>query len=357
MVGPSELAKLIVSPAPIDLTSGESVDLSVKGEDAYGNEVSVKPDFLVQPSELGTISAKGVLSAGKAGIGSLVASVSTIRVSTPVRVNVGPLVNLKIELPQGKILAGKTYRLKAVGYDAGGNQIPVEPVWAATPSIGDIDQTTGVFHAIKSGHGLVTAYSGKIETVRAIAVGPGEAYSLFIEPNPVTVKSGHIQKFKVTGFDVKGNKVNVSEAAMNWNLLGGIGVFEAPGTFRGTTMGKGKVTVGIGSLLAESYVTVVPGTPDMSNSRVWLTYPLLPADGKSFSEVVVDVRDRYNNPVPDVQVTLVSNRQNDKIAQPPKTNQEGAARGKVSSNESGTAVISAVVKGRTFLDTATVTFK
>ena len=356
-VKPAELAKLTVSPKQISLKSGQSLDLSVTGEDAYGNEVPVKPDLSLQPPELGTVSPKGTFTAAKADQGTLVASVNNLQVSTPVTVNAGPFEGLNIELPKEEIMAGKTYQLQAVGYDAGGNQVQVEPKWAVTPNVGEIDQTTGVFDAGKAGKGLVTARSGGVVAEKPIEVHPGELYSLFLEPNPVTVQSNTTQQFKVQGYDVKKNQVNVSESAMEWNVVGGIGEVEAPGKFLGTKMGKGKVTAGVGNLLAESYVTVVPGTPDMDNSRVRVTYPMLPANGQSSSEVIVEVRDYYNNPVPDVQVTLVSNRQTDNIEQPPKTNAQGSARGKVSSNDPGPAVISAVWQGKTFLDTAKVTFE
>jgi hypothetical protein len=190
-----------------------------------------------------------------------------------------------------------------------------------------------------------------------VEVQPGRLYTLFIEPNPVTVKANVVQAFEVKGFDVKENQVPISASGLNWGVLGGVGVFENAGMFRGTSMGRGKVTAGVDDLIAEAYVTVIPGEPDAGNSRVRITHPTLPADGSAFSEVILEVRDFHNNPVPGVKVTLVASRQGDKVVQPPETDARGQARGRISSAQAGTTTISAVVRGLTFVDTSEVKFE
>lgn len=186
---------------------------------------------------------------------------------------------------------------------------------------------------------------------------PGELYDLFVEPNPVTVKSGTIQEFALSGLDVEENTVSVSPTAAKWSTTGGIGVFEKPAAFLGTKMGRGKVTATVGDDVAEAYVTVIPGEPDPANSSILVTYPTLPADGSTFSELIIDVRDSHGNPVPEAHVILVSSRQADKMVQPPATSQQGLARGRISSKKAGSSVVRAIVDGATFPDTAEVTFK
>ena len=122
-------------------------------------------------------------------------------------------------------------------------------------------------------------------------------------------------------------------------------------------MGKGKVVAHSGSLLAEAYVTVVPGAPKVTNCRIRVTYLTLLADGKSYSEIIVEVRDANYNPVPGVTVTLVSSRQNDVITQPGPTGAAGTTRGRISSTEVGLATVRAVVDGAAFVDTARISFE
>jgi hypothetical protein len=88
-----------------------------------------------------------------------------------------------------------------------------------------------------------------------------------------------------------------------------------------------------------------------------VTHPVLPGDGQAFSEIILEIRDHHNNPVPDVQATLVSGRQIDNIAQPPKTDQQGRTRGRISSTQPGTSIISVVIQGQTIRDTDRVTFE
>ena len=149
----------------------------------------------------------------------------------------------------------------------------------------------------------------------------------------------------------------LSEAAVEWDTIGGIGLIEKPGVFRGTQMGKGKVVAHSANLLAEAYVTVVPGAPRVTNCRLRATYLTLLADGKSYSEIIVEVRDANYNPVPGVKVTLVSSRQNDMITQPGATSATGTTRGRISSTEAGLATVRAVVDGAAFVDTAHITFE
>jgi hypothetical protein len=204
---------------------------------------------------------------------------------------------------------------------------------------------------------MVVAYGHGLTAEKVLEVKPGVLHRFFIEPNPVDVQSNMTQTFKIKGFDIKDNAVEVAVSALSWNQVGDIGVFEEPGVFRGTRMGRGKVTAGLGGLSAEVYVNVVPGRPDPANSRIRVTHPVLPGDGQAFSEIILEIRDHHNNPVPDVQATLVSSRQIDSVAQPPKTDQQGRTRGRISSTNPGTSVISVVIQGQTIRDTDRVTFE
>jgi hypothetical protein len=312
--------------------------------------------FTIRPQELGVFDKDARFTALKVGSGQLLAVVGDIETSVPVNIESGVLKTLGIELPDQDILAGKTYQLESSGYDLGQNVVPVTVEWAVTQNVGRIEKQTGIFHAQKAGKGLVIVRSGEIVAMKPIEVKPGELYNLFIEPNPITVKADAVQAFEVSGFDIEDNPVSISVSSVDWDVIGGIGKFEQPGVFRGTKMGKGKVVARIGILLAESYVSIISGVPELSNSRIRIAHPTLPADGKSYSEVLLDIRDKYHNPVSGVRVNLVSSRQTDTITQPAESDNRGMTRGRISSTQPGTSVIRAVVDGVAFVDTAQITF-
>ena len=353
-----DLEKIVISPEQIKLKSGEQVQIAVHGLDAFDNRLAVSPRYTLAPADLGSMNTPMMnLTALAAGQGRLSATVDDISASVPIEVAPGAPTTIRINLPEQKIMANKTYQLTATGYDMGQNVVPVNVQWAVTQNIGAIDRQSGNFHARKAGKGMLVAYSGRIVATQNIEVHPGDLYSLFIEPNPVTVRSDTLQTFTAIGFDMEENAVPLSEAAVEWDTIGGIGLIEKPGVFRGTRMGKGKVVTHSGGLLAEAYVTVVPGAPKVTNCRMRATYLTLLADGKSYSEIIVEVRDANYNPVPGVKVTLVSSRQNDMITQPGATSATGTTRGRISSTEAGLTTVRAVVDGAAFVDTARIAFE
>jgi plastocyanin len=353
-VEPAELAGIVILPRNIELSAGDKVDIRAVGHDAYGNAIPIEPELSVEPAALGYFT-QGLFVAGMAGRGELHASDRGIRGSIPVKVEEGGLSYLQIELPK-TLMAGKAYDLNAVGYDAGCNVVSAEPRWAVTEDIGKIDPSTGELYVGKTGRGVVVAYADGVISERVIDVSPGKLDGLFLSPNPVTIKAGETHDFEVYGFDGEGNKVSVSKSAVEWSIAGRVGEIEDRGQFIGKVMGHGKVVARLDGKTAESYVTVTPGVPDPENSRIRISYPMLPADGSAHSDVIIEVRDAYNNPVPGAQVTVVSSRSGDVLIQPPETNDRGLARGRISSEEPGDSTLHAIVGERTIVDTEQVNF-
>ncbi|MGD9064975.1 MAG: hypothetical protein PVI42_12675 [Desulfobacterales bacterium] len=355
---PGKLMEIIALTKEIVLASGQQSQIETYGLDEFGNRLSIEPSFQILPEELGKIeSEKSLFTSEKAGSGRIKASVEAVTAEIPIRVEAGALSSMAIQLPESEFMAGKTYALTAIGYDPGKNIIPVSSRWAVSQDIGTIDAKTGLFNAKKAGNGMLIAYSGDIMTTEIIEVKPGDLYSLFLNPNPVAVKSDTLQPFQVNGFDVEENRLQLSQSAVDWDVIGDTGLIEKPGIFRATRLGKGKVVARTGNLLAEAYVTVVPGEPETANCRIRVMHPTLPAGGDSFSDVIVEVRDKYHNPVPGITVTLVSSRQTDEIIQPEATKENGMSRGRVSSRQKGGSIIRGVIAGTSFSDTAVVEFE
>ena len=356
-VAPAALVQISVVPDMLALKAGEKQRLKIAGRDAFGNLKAFTPAFDISPDTLGALIDGTQFEAHKAGRGKMTIHAGGVERVVPIEITPGALANIEIQAPETKIKAGKTYRFKAQGYDAQRNKIAVDASWAVTPDVGRMEKESGLFHAQKTGTGIVVAYAQGLAGDLRITVSSGDLASLFIQPNPVTVTSNRNQRFTLEGLDVENNPVPVSVSAARWRVVGNIGQFAATGNFHATKMGKGKVTAAVEDLIAESYVTVTPGKPDVGNSRIRVTHPVLPADGTSYSEIIVDVKDVYGNPVPDTEVRLISSRQSDQLIQPLHTSAQGLARGRISASTPGAATIIAVVNGRKFEDTAEVTFK
>lgn len=357
LVTPGPLAEIVLSPARIDLIAGEMADLEITGLDRFGNRKRVDLSFEITPNSLGDMIDWNRFKAGKAGEGELTVRSGDVAASAAISVKPGALVLIEIRKPEGPLKAGKIHPFSAVGYDGAGNVVPLKAQWGVTPEIGEVEPETGRFSAQKVGDGVITAYAGNVVGHLAIHVQAGDLNGLFINPNPLTLQSNLDQTFTLEGVDVEENPVPVSVSAAVWNVAGSIGEMREPGVFHATKAGKGKVTAAVGDLMAETYVTVIPGRPNVDNSRVRVTHPILPADGTSFSEIIIVVRDTYNNPVPGVQPRIISTRTSDTLIQPPETDSSGSTRAKIQSTEPGVSILSALLGSEAFKDTAEVTFK
>jgi hypothetical protein len=355
-VKPGSLDHITVSPEKIEVKAGRQQKLEVTGMDALGNARPVTPEFTVDPKKLGRVSEQ-VFRGEQAGSGHILVRAEPIEVEIPVEVAGGELAAIDIRGPAAEMQAGKSYRFFATGYDAEGNEVPLAAKWGATPPIGHIETDTGLFHAAKIGAGIITAYADGVTGYRNVVVQPRDLYSLFIHPNPVSVRSGDTQNFSLEGMDIEENPVPVSTSAARWNVIGDVGKFETAGAFAATKAGRGKVTATVADLIAEAYVSVQPGRPDVDNSRVRQTHSILPADGESCSDLIIEIRDAHNNPVPGVDVHVVSSRPDDSLIQPAQTDAEGITRARIKSAAPGTSTLIAVVNHQALGDVAQVTFR
>jgi hypothetical protein len=354
---PAAPVEIQVMPSEVFMKAGERKELSAFGIDPFGNKTSVDALMSVDPERLGRFIDGSVFEAAGAGEGSITAVSGDLRCIVPVTVSPGALVRIEIRLPGEAIRAAETHDLAAVGFDAGGNEIPVKPRWAVSDSIGSIDMDSGRFYARKAGKGVVTARSGDVVAFRWIQVKAGKLYSVFVSPNPETLRSGDATEFSIDGVDIEENPVDINADAAQWEVVGRIGHFQSPGVFTATKMGKGKVTAAVGDLIGQAYVTVEPGAADPENSRIRLTYPVLAADGASKSDILLVVRDKHGNPVPAVAVKLVSDRLVDTVVQPSPTNEHGVSQGSICSGEPGTSTITALIGGVPIPVKAKVRFK
>ncbi len=345
VIVPAELARLQVVPGEIALRAGERKPLVITGTDPYGNSTAVAADVHVSPAGLGRWVEDHQFEALGAGQGTITVTAGDLQQIIPVQISVGNVSRMDIRVPQEELLAARTYDFFAVGFDEGGNEIPIEAHWAVSSDVGTIDADTGRFYARTAGKGVVTARYENVNAFQWIEITAGELYSIFIRPNPLTLKSGDRHAFTLDGLDAEGNPLVVDQKAGHWDVVGRIGAFEDPGLFVATKMGKGKVTASIGDLLGQAYVTVDPGAPDPANARVRLTYPILPADGSATSEIRILIRDAHDNPVPGARVTLASDRQSDVLVQPAVTAGDGTTQGSIRSATPGRSVISAIVDG------------
>lgn len=335
-----KVTRVEIEPNLLELESGDRVQLRAVGFDAHGNSGDVAATWVLD-GDVGELTETGELTAGQAGSARISAQLGHLHAVTDVTVTPGAVHRLELEPAQAQVASTMTQVFSAKGYDAAGNETPVDVEWAMSSKIGTINQD-GHFTGTQVGKGTLVAYASGIVATADVAVQPGPVALVFVTPQPVEAKAGEDVTFEAQGFDAHHNAVPSLQA--NWQVAGRIGTIDSKtGVFSAMHVGQGKVVVNVGERHGSADVEINPGTPDADQSRLVSSRLDIPADGKTSADIIVHVQDRFGNPIMDASVFLVSSR-DDVIEQPVPTNQHGIAMGHIRSIIPGMSEIVAVVE-------------
>lgn len=159
------LATITVTPNPT-LVIGTQQQFTAVGNDAFGNTVAITPVWTATNPPGTIVSTSGLFTAGNT-IGSYPLSVTatsgTISGKANVTVIAGPVSTITVTPNPATMLTGAQQQFTAVGKDAGGNVVPITPVWTTTNPPGTINSSTGLFTAANTAGtfpNAVTATSG-----------------------------------------------------------------------------------------------------------------------------------------------------------------------------------------------------
>lgn len=101
-------------------------------------------------------------------------------------------------------------------------------------------------------------------------------------------------KFKVSGMDTNYNRLDLTNASINWSLNQGIGTIDGDGLFRtGQTAGSGKVTAALSSIYASANIRVLSDVAGLKLTDT-KTVPLTTNVNRQFK---LDARDENGNPI------------------------------------------------------------
>jgi hypothetical protein len=101
------------------------------------------------------------------------------------------------------------------------------------------------------------------------------------------------------------------------------------------------VSAFFGAIESRALLEVMPGEPSIEDSSVSVSPQTLPAGGKTAAFITVTVKDTFNNPVPDIEVTATSSRAEDSVWIPEReADESGVVTCRVSSQASGESVFS-----------------
>ena len=254
VVTAGRLVTIALDPGNPTVVAGTERQFRAVGQDAGGNEVPLAATWSLSDA-IGEIDDTGRFRALRAGAARLVVAEGRVAASTRIEVVAGPLESIEVRPAQAEVPAGTSTAFTAVGRDAAGNEVVVEPVWTLSSPVGRID-ADGLLAGGRVGAAQVVARSGEVSGAADVQVVPGALTSLAVEPSAVTVVAGSSQRFVVTGVDVAGNRVTVEPA---WRVSAGEGRIDAAGAFAGDAAGAVTLTASVEDLSVEAAVEVTAG--------------------------------------------------------------------------------------------------
>ena len=312
IVKPSTPQRIALMPRFVRLSAGEQQYFYVAVMDAYDNEIPVNANELDWniSSDIGSIHSdqsesaqngnQWLFTAAKMGRG-LVELKCSLRSPTSssygqgtkeltavseVQVEFGELKRIAISPASAQIVAGKTQKFTASGFDSQDNVITIAPIWSVRNGIGTI-KPDGLFKAGLAGDGAIVATLGELVAEVLVTVKEGELSRItsdpFIDYLPLsTAKVNNYRQFVAFGWDAAENPVSIQN--LKWQTDKAAGTIDNTGlltatTERGTPVGnivingsvfaKGKSVTGK-NLSAKSVVVIQARPPRRPPKRLAL---------------------------------------------------------------------------------------
>jgi alpha-tubulin suppressor-like RCC1 family protein len=167
------VATVIVSPAELTLTSGQTQQLTATTQDANGNVLTGRSiAWSTSDAAIATVSGSGLVTAFAAGAATITATAEGQTDTAAVTVGAATPVATVTVLPANfTIPIGATYQLAATAQDANGNVLTGRSIaWS----------TSDAAIATVSASGLVTAFAAGAATITATSEGQNGGASLTV---------------------------------------------------------------------------------------------------------------------------------------------------------------------------------
>ncbi|OJT22920.1 hypothetical protein BO221_18645 [Archangium sp. Cb G35] len=299
------LARLELSPTSASLKVGESVTFTVRGEDEYGNEVTLLPTWEAVNGG-GGITPSGVFTAGSTA-GTYT---DTVRVSAggmnalaTVVVKPGPVVSVSLAPGSPSLPTRGTVQFTATATDAFGNELATSPrTWSAHTSAGSLT-ATGLFTAGTVPGFYSDAIQVEVEGVKAttsVEISRRVARVDVSSTSASALPAGGSATFTARAFDSTG--AEVTGVAFTWSALTAAGSIDSSGRLsvacsRATVPAAVKATAeGISGSVD---VTIVAGPA----ASLALSPTSVTLEAKGSTTFTASAEDRCGNALPPPSVT------------------------------------------------------
>jgi len=335
--GGSSGERLVITPAELTLTPGDSLRLEARLVDAAGANI---PDIQIRFQAAGgrfegVVRPDGTVLAGATG--TIPVAVVAVRPDAPPLVEVahvsivpGPAARVELDHTPARMVPGQTFRLSGEVYSAMEDR-RTDPIRWSSSDEGVLRVTEmGLLTAVRAGSATVTARAGAASESRTIEVTEARVDRVEITPSEVRARQGDVIDFEVRALDDRGRVIEGLEPA--WAFSPGAGLMSPTGRFVGYEAGDYTVHASFGTRSAAAAVTLehrdvrrqveivgrLPRTL-FTTEEVWLhpsgDFAYLGTGGGGDRFYAIDIRDP-SNPVVTDSVVANTRRVNDLMTTP-----------------------------------------
>lgn len=216
------LTILSISQSEVNLETGASTTLSVKGYDADGVEMTLE-DLKWKSSDysVASVDENGVVRTYQSGNALIIASVGDVSATCSVVVTdhiytVADVVKIALDRDELQLETGQNTSVSAIGLSLNGIEIPLDNVvWkSSNTSVASVDEN-GLIMTYASGVAEIIALFGTISDTCVITVADhvymlDEVVEIIIDQDTLNVETGESGKLSVRGFAADGVEIPLS---------------------------------------------------------------------------------------------------------------------------------------------------
>lgn len=326
------VSRLELSPAYTTVKVGESLDLSVKGLDQYGNEIAVTPQWQTSGGNL----TNGTFTSAQAGTFEITVSLDGVSTKSTVKVIAAPVNNLALRKPvtsssgtPNAAVDGEEGSRWESAFQDGPEWLEVdledaylltdaEIIWEGASTAdyeiqvskdgndwATLKQATGLSNArtdkwrINGMGRYVRVWCTKRSTVWGYSifefrlygekVQEGQPYDIQFVAPVTELNINEETRYDVKVFDKNGTEIMNPE--LNWSVQGS-GIIEDDGNFK--SLFSGDMQIHVSSGMATAYLPIVIATPTsigkeaVSNKvRAWIKDNIVYVEGEDLQEIAL----------------------------------------------------------------------
>jgi uncharacterized protein YjdB len=338
------VATVTISPASVNLQSGQTSQLTAMLQDANGNVLTGRTvTWSSDNGSVAAVSGTGLVTASSAGTATITATSEGKSGTASVTVSSIPVSSVTVSPATASLVVGQTVQLTATPKDANGNPLLGRPVtWQSSDNTIASVSASGLVSGVAAGGPVtITATSEGQSGTATVNVTVAPVAAVTVTPSSASVATGQTVQLTATPKDANGNPL--TGRAISWSSSDNtIATVSSSGLVTGVAAGSVTITATSEGKSGTASVTVT-GPPVAS---VTVTPPSASVQAGQTAQLTATLKDANGNILTGRTVTWSSS--NTTVA-------TVSSSGLVTTKVAGSATITATSEGKSGTSAITVT--